>query len=242
MPFETAPPKYARIVAVLQERILSGAYPAGSMLPSEERLVKELNASRTTVIRALQILGRDGWIESQQGKGRFVRGRPATTDQRLRPSRGVLEQDETNGSRLVDVGHVIAPDAVAAALNLKKSEAVLKRRRLVVRDDEPDALVTSYFPLDLVHGTGLGTEILLHEGARRLIESHNKIRYDHVTERVAARLPLGDETELLALPSKRTPVLTVTVTAFEASGRPLQLAELVLPGDRHELEDTYPLV
>src|SRR6476646_5821242 len=139
MPFETAPPKYARIVAVLQERILSGAYPAGSMLPSEERLVKELDASRTTVIRALQILGRDGWIESQQGKGRFVRGRPATTDQRLRPSRGVLEQDETNGSRLVDVGHVMAPDVVAAALNLKKNEAVLKRRRLVVRDGEPDA-------------------------------------------------------------------------------------------------------
>jgi GntR family transcriptional regulator len=242
MPFETAPPKYARMVAVLQERILSGVYPPGSMLPSEDQLVKEWNLSRTTVIRALQILSRDGWIDAQQGKGRFVRGRPATADQRLRPSRGVLEQDETNGSRLVDVGHVIAPDAVAAALNLKKNEAVLKRRRLVVRDDEPDGLITAYFPLDLAHATGLGADALLSEGPRRLIESHNKIRYDHVTERISARLASADEAELLALPSRRTPVLAVTVTAFEASGRPVQLAELVLPGDRHELEDTYPLV
>ncbi|MEZ0108584.1 GntR family transcriptional regulator [Catenulispora sp. EB89] len=241
MPFESAPPKYAQVVAGLQERILNGTYPAGSMLPSEEQLVNEWDMSRTTVIRALQILGRDGWIESQQGKGRFVRGRPATSDQRLRPSRGVLEQDESNGSRLIDVGHVIAPDTVAALLNLKKHEAVLRRRRLVVRDDEPDELITSYYPLDLAHGTRLGSEDALIEGPRRLVEARNKIRYDHVTERIAARLPSAEEAELLALPSKRTPVLALTVTAFEASGRPIQLAELVLPGDRHELEDTYPL-
>jgi GntR family transcriptional regulator len=242
MPFESAPPKYARIVAVLQERIQSGVYAPGAMLPSEEQLVNEFDVSRTTIIRALQILSRDGWIESQQGKGRFVRGRPAAMDQRFRPSRNALEQSETSGSRLVDVSHVIAPDAVAAALNLKKNEAVLMRRRLVVRDDEPDQLITSYFPLDLAHGTALGSEALVSGGARREIETRNKIRYDHVTERIAARLPIGDEALLLALPSKRTPVLAVTVTAFEASGRPVQLAELVLPGDRHELEDTYPLV
>ena len=242
MPFESAPPKYAQVVAGVQERISDGRYPAGSMLPSEDQLVKEWGMSRTTVIRALQILSRDGWIESQQGKGRFVRGRPAAMDQRFRPSRNALEQSETSGSRLVNVGHVIAPNTVAAALNLKKNEAVLMRRRLVVRDDEPDELVTAYFPLDLAHGTALGDEALMSEGARHQIESRNKIRYDHVTERIAARLPSGEEALLLGLPSKRTPVLAVTVTAFEASGRPVQLAELVLPGDRHELEDTYPLV
>lgn len=98
----------------------------GSMLPSEEQRVNEWGMSRTTAIRALQILNRDGWIDPRQGKGHFVRGRPATSDHRLRPSCGVLEQDEQNGSRLVEVGHVIAPDIVAAALNLKKNETVLR--------------------------------------------------------------------------------------------------------------------
>src|SRR2546423_509496 len=242
MPFESAPPKYARVVAGLQERILNGTYPPGSMLPSEEQLVSEWDMSRTTVIRALQILSRDGWIESQQGKGRFVRGRPAMSDPRLRPSRSVLEQDESNGSRLVDVGHVIAPDTVAAALNLKKREAVLRRCRLVVRDEEPDELITSFYPLDLAHGTRLGSDELLAEGSRRLIEAHNKIRYDHVTERIAARLPSAEEAKLLALPSKRTPVLALTVTAFEASGRPTHPPNLDLPGDRTEPENTNPLV
>lgn len=76
MPFESAPPKHAQVVAGLQERILNCTYPAGSMLPSEEQLVNEWDMSRTTVIRALQILSRDGWIKSQQGKGRFVRADP----------------------------------------------------------------------------------------------------------------------------------------------------------------------
>ena len=109
-------------------------------------------------------------------------------------------------------------------------------------NDQLDELVTADFPLDLAHGTALSDETLMSEGARHQIESRNKIRYDHVTERIAARLPSGEEALLLGLPSKKTPVLAMTVTASEASGRPVQLAELVLPSDRDELEHTYPLV
>ncbi|MCX9193536.1 GntR family transcriptional regulator [Carbonactinospora thermoautotrophica] len=242
MPFEMAPPKYARVVAALQERITNGTYPPGSMLPSEEQLLKEFGVSRTTVIRALQILNQQGWIDSHQGKGRFVRGRPASAAERPRPGREALEEDESADSRLVHVGHVIAPDAVAAALNLKKGEAVLMRRRLVVRDGEPSELVTAYFPLDIAYGTELGSDKPLPEGVRRHVETRRKVRYDHMTERIVARPPSAEEAELLAITSKRTPVLALTVTAYDATGRPLQVAQLVLPGDRHELEDTYPLI
>jgi GntR family transcriptional regulator len=241
MPFEMAPPKYARVVAALQERVTSGAYPPGSLLPSEDQLVKEFGVSRTTIIRALQILGQQGWIDSQQGKGRFVRGMPATSAGRTKPGQAALDDDE-RASRIVEVGHVIAPDAVAAALNLHKGEAVLRRRRLVVRDYEPSELVTSYFPLPVAFGTGLDGDELLDESPRHLIETRQKLRYDHVTERIAARSPHADEAELLGMPGRRVPVLVITVAAFEASGRPLHVAELVLPADRHELEDSYPLV
>src|SRR5258708_7488151 len=115
MPFGTAPPKYARGLSELQKRISEGTYAPGGLLPREEQLVKEFGVSRTTVIRAVQILKQEGWIDSQQGTGRFVRGRPASAGQRIRPGRQALEADEGSGSRLVEVGHVIATDAVAAA-------------------------------------------------------------------------------------------------------------------------------
>ena len=37
MPFETAPPKYARVLAELQKRISEGTYAPGTLLPSEEQ-------------------------------------------------------------------------------------------------------------------------------------------------------------------------------------------------------------
>jgi GntR family transcriptional regulator len=242
MPFETAPPKYARVLSELQKRISEGTYAPGSLLPSEDQMTKEFGVSRTTVIRAVQILKQEGWVDSQQGTGRFVRGRPASAQQGARPGRQALEADESAGGRLVEVGHVIAPDSIAAALQLKKNEAVLMRRLLIERDGEPSELVTSYFPLDIAHGTDLGSEQLLGDGTRQRVEARHKIRYDRMTERIAARLPSLDEAKLLEIASKRTPVLALTVIAYDTAGRPLQVSQLVLPGDRHELEDTYSLI
>lgn len=242
MPFETAPPKYARVLSELQKRISEGVYEPGSLLPSEDQLTKEFGVSRTTVIRAVQILKQEGWVDSQQGTGRFVRGRPASASDRARPGRQAIEADEGSDSRLVEVGHVMAPDAVAAALRLKKSEAVLMRRVLTMRGGEPSELVTSYFPLDIAHGTDLGSEQLVAGGMRQHVEARHKIRYDHMTEQIAARLPSLEEAKVLEITSKLTPVLALTVTAYDTAGQPLQVSQLVLPGDRHELEDTYSLI
>src|SRR5579859_7876079 len=187
MPFETAPPKYARVLSELQERISEGIYAPGSLLPSEDQLTKEFGVSRTTVIRAVQILKQEGWVDSQQGTGRFVRGRPASAGQSGRPGRKALELDEGAGGQLIEVGHIIAPDGVAAALVLKRNEAVLMRRLLIVQDDEASELVTSYFPLDIAHGTELGLERPLSGGVRQHVEARHKIRYDRMTEQIAAR-------------------------------------------------------
>ena len=35
-------------------------------------------------------------------------------------------------------------------------------------------------------------------------------------------------------------MLSVLVTAYDATGRPVQVSDLVLPGQRHELQDAYP--
>src|SRR5260370_38578891 len=77
MAYEYTPPKYARLIEELQRRIEGGEYPPGSLLPSEHQLAQEFAIARPTVVRALRTLRQDGWIETQQGKGSFVRGRPA---------------------------------------------------------------------------------------------------------------------------------------------------------------------
>src|ERR1039458_7279454 len=92
MGFDYAPPKYAQVVAEIKSRIEQGQYPPGTLLPSEHQLVGDFSVSRPTIVTALSEVRADGWIDTQQGKGSFVRGRPALAGaERTRPAQSVLE-------------------------------------------------------------------------------------------------------------------------------------------------------
>ncbi|QWB24222.1 MULTISPECIES: GntR family transcriptional regulator [Streptomyces] len=241
MAYEVAAPKYVRLAQTIQSRIEDGTYPPGTRVPSENQLVQAFGMSRPTVVRALELLKRDGWLESRQGYGTIVRGRPEVVEQRGRRGREALERDESQiAGRLVEVAEVPVPVRVASALGLPKRAKVLMRRFLVEEDGEAVELVSSYFPAGLAEDTELASAETLAGGVRAHLEARKKIRFDHVTERVSARLPEADEAGLLGLPDG-VPVLSVLVIACDASGQALQVSDVLLPADRQELEDTYRL-
>ncbi|GAA1013838.1 GntR family transcriptional regulator [Streptomyces thermogriseus] len=241
MAYEVEPPKYVRLAQTLQRRIEDGTYAPGTRVPSENQLVQTFGMSRPTVVRALELLKRDGWLESRQGYGTIVRARPEVVERKDRRGREALERDEARSAgRLIDVGRVPVPARVASALGLPKSAEVLMRRFLVEEDGEAVELVSSYFPAGMVEGTELEADAPLSGSTREHLEARKKVRFDHVTERVSARLPEAREAELLELPDG-VPVLSVLVIARDASGRALQVSDVLLPADRQELEDTYRL-
>src|SRR5690606_9667577 len=149
MSFEYTPPKYAQLIAELERRIDSGEYPPGSMLPSEHQLMAEFGMARPTVVKALGVLRDQGWIVTHQGKGRFVRGRPAIpTGQQVRTGRELLERKEVQvSSRLLTAKEVQAPNRIAAYLNLKPKSAVVLRRSLVEHDGEPTEISSTWLPV-----------------------------------------------------------------------------------------------
>ncbi len=235
-----APPKYAQVVAEIKRRIERGQYAPGSLLPSEHQLVGEFGVSRPTVVRALATLRQDGWIETEQGKGSFVRGRPAFADaQRTRPADDVLDLAEVELSgELVQAGVKLAPPHVITLLRLKPGAKAFLRQRLLSQDGEPVELASAWFPLELASGTDLASPELLSESIRQHLRARKKVRFDHATERITARRPAGEEAALLQV-APDAPVLSVIVTAYDATGAPLHVADLVLPGERHELHDGY---
>ncbi|MER5549549.1 GntR family transcriptional regulator [Streptomyces sp. NPDC002589] len=241
MAYEVEAPKYVRLAQTIQRRIEDGTYPPGTRVPSENQLVQAFGMSRPTVVRALELLKRDGWLESRQGYGTIVRGRPAVVEQKDRRGREALERDESHTpGRLVEVGEVAVPARIASALGLPKRAKVLMRRFLVEEGGEAVELVSSYFPAGLVDGTDLANSDALGGSVRAHLEARKKVRFDHVTERVSARLPEASEAGLLDLP-EGVPVLSVLVIAQDAAGQALQVSDVLLPADRQELEDTYRL-
>jgi GntR family transcriptional regulator len=212
------------------------------MLPSEHRLTAEFGVARPTVVRALRTLRADGWIQTQQGKGSFVRGRPALAGaERTRPAHGVLELPEAElAGELVQAGVKLAPPHIATLLGLERGARAFVRQRLLSEDGEPVELASAWLPLELAAGTDLASPDLLGESIRHHLQVRKKIRLDYASEQITARHPVGDEALLLKVASD-APVLNVVVTAFDATGRPVQVSDLVLPGQRHELRDAYPL-
>ena len=240
MPYEYTPPKYAQVIDELRRRIESGEYPPGSLLPSEHQLSDEFQIARPTVVRALRVLRQDGWIETQQGKGSFVRGRPALAGlESPRTGEQALNRDESRElGDLIEAGVTAPPARVAALLAGAGKGEVLARRLLIRQDGDASELVTWWVPAALAEGTDLASDEPLHGGVRGHLARRKAVRVDHVLEQVTARHPTSQEAKLLGA-GKSAPMLAMYVAARDASGEPVLVLEVVMPGDRHELEDAY---
>jgi GntR family transcriptional regulator len=235
MSMDFAPPKYAQVMRAIQERIESGEYAPGDMLPSETQLVRELGVGRTTVVRALQTLAMQGWIEREHGRGSFVKGRPESGADRVRPSLATAEQGESADS-LVEVTRVPAPRHVARLLGVAERTPVIARKRVPRQGDVPSAVETVWIPLEIAVGSDLDKAEPLRNGIRRHLQAVKHLRFDHITERVSARKPTKEEAELLG---SSNPVLGVLATVHDPAGAVLLAVSLALSGNLHELEDVF---
>ncbi|MFE3451588.1 GntR family transcriptional regulator [Nonomuraea sp. NPDC059194] len=70
-------PAYATLASDLRQRIASGEYPPGAMIPSEAALMEAYGVARGTVRQALAELESEGLVVSHAGRGRRVQGQPA---------------------------------------------------------------------------------------------------------------------------------------------------------------------
>jgi GntR family transcriptional regulator len=65
-------PLHVRIRSVLEDRVASGIYPLGSLLPTEFELAREFETSRFTIREALRYLLDRGYVQRRPGVGTRV--------------------------------------------------------------------------------------------------------------------------------------------------------------------------
>lgn len=70
--FECVTPIYLQIVNGIIDDIKSGKVQGGSVLPGSRKLAKLLEVNRNTVVKAIEILTVEGWLESKERQGVFV--------------------------------------------------------------------------------------------------------------------------------------------------------------------------
>ncbi|GGK11421.1 transcriptional regulator [Pilimelia terevasa] len=255
--------KYDRVVDLLRTRIEDGTYPAGTRLPAETALAEEIGFTVQVVRRALSELQAEGLIDRIHGRGTWVRQqrRPVerTTEryvwekQRVhaseeeRASTGATERDA--GLEVHDLlfeaeyAEVEAPADLAATFEVSTSTKLLRRTyRTRTHGDAPFNVSTSYLPLDLVAANPAlldSTREPWPGGTQHQLFTVG-VEVDRIIDKVTARPPRADEVAALDLPAG-VAVLVLRKVSIDITGRVVEVADVVLPGDRTQLVYTTQL-
>ena len=147
--------KFAQIYAVLKQRIESGTYPVGQLLPSENTLIVEFDCSRNTVRRALSELVRDGYVQPRQGLGVYNIFQP------IEPSSytmGVIESfretaqrtGQHSHTRVISFERCVADEAIAAQTGFPAGTELFSLCRIHDVCNTPMILNVSYLRADLM--------------------------------------------------------------------------------------------
>lgn len=133
--------------------------------------------------------------------------------------------------QMLRTGAVPAPSHVASKLGVPTGEAVAIRSRLMLVDQVPVRIASSYFPLPLADGTPLLEPDFVDGGLQRLFESLGH-RFGRAVESFTARMPTPDEASLLQL-GPDVPVVALLRSSYDAAGLPVHTIETICAGDRH---------
>jgi GntR family transcriptional regulator len=224
--------RYKSIAGDLRDRIGSGEFCAGALLPSEAELGRAYDASRITVRKALEALRADGVIDARQGYGWFVVGDPVRqTLGRLATIEGQLgEQGVVAERHVLDFGFVRSSRRVREVLGV---DNVLRVRRLNRADGEPFAVVTVWIP------EKLGARLSRDDVERSPVYELVPVKLGGATQTIGAAAAAAREATLLEVP-EGAPLLRCERTTFDTRGRAVLLSEHLFPALRTEFVVDLP--
>jgi len=224
--------RYQAIASALRERVGSGEFAAGALLPSEADLSHEFAASRVTVRRALEVLRADGLLDSRQGFGWFVAsapirqtlGRLATIEAQMAES-GIRPE-----RRILEFAFVTANAHIGDVL---QAQQVLRVKRLNLADGAPFAVVTVWCPAELAQ------HLSRADVERSPFYELLPTPLGGASQTIAADAATPEDAELLGVPPA-SPVLRCERVTRAASGAPVLFSVHVFPAHRTEFVVDMP--
>ncbi len=243
--------KYVALADRLRSAIERGDYAHDGTFPTARELRQIHRATNDTVKSALQILLREGLIDTGQGRRTRVVPRrpvihrsasylvPAPDGSAMTWTKSLAEAGMTGTQILGRVGEVPVPADVAQYLGLEPGSPVICRPRVMLADGEPVETADSYYLRELASGTALAQQGLVKGGAYAVFSAQGMPLVDR--EEIISFGPSADcDRERLAVPASAW-VIRMAVVHRTEGGRPISVDLAVLRADRHQLRYTVPV-
>lgn len=135
------------------------------------------------------------------------------------------------GRRMLDVGPEPAPPRVAACLRIGDGDRAFARRKLLLADDVPVRVATSWFRLDVVEGTPLAASDFVPGGLEDALRGLG-YRLGRADETLRVRGAAGGEARTLRIEDGE-PVAEVLRASYDVGDTPVHVLETVCVGSRH---------
>lgn len=230
---EVRAPLYHQLFLILRNKILSGEYPDGSLLPSEAELSTSFSVSRITTKRALNEIAEAGFAVRQRGRGTRVlyKGGGTIVSGGLQGLRDSLRANARLAPVVLELGDAPAPADAAAALSLEPGAIVQRALRVFADEDRlPYSHLTTFVPRHVAAGwtrTDLERHSLvaLIERSGAVIESAEQL--------ITATLADADVTKALQV-TFASPLLKVMRTVYGRDRVPLEYLVALYPPGRYQ--------
>lgn len=240
-----------RVAGELRAMISSGRWPEGTQLPSANELAGQLNSKRTTVASAVEVLRTEGLVYTRQGKGAFVRQRPKliyVDFSQGEPELGAPEEHprlENVAFRVLGVGPALASPMVSDRFGIEEGEQLLARKFLMLSNEQPVQIQTSYFPWEELMTTRLAIPGAVN--TYDLLRDELGYYLSHLIQDIRSRVPFVDEAGLLGLGPGDTVLYELRTAYGRKPGdrghrlKPITVLEAVMSGERYVARHRIPM-
>jgi DNA-binding GntR family transcriptional regulator len=227
-------PLYHQVSTRLESAIQDGILPPGSRLENELALGARLGISRPTIRRAIQQLVDKGLLVRRRGIGTQVVHAKITRNMELTSLfDDLVRAGEKPRTAVLDLEVRAADELSAEALRVEIGSPTLHVRRLRYADEAPLAILENILPSEFI---GLESGELETYGLYQVMRGRG-VTIQVANQRIGARAATSAESSLLGVP-KGGPVLTMSRTAFDNSGRAVEYGQHCYRPDLYSFEVT----
>lgn len=220
-------PMSLQVAADLRAQIMSGDLTG--QLPPVKALMDRYGVPSNSVIqRAMEMLSAEGFVDSQRGRGNFVReNRMVQID--ATPGINLGSGSDRSKYRLLKVEEVVPPADAAAKLGIEPgTQAALRQQVLVRPDGTPVELVWNYYRLDDARGTPLVEMVKIPGGTKKFFAENGRLQGE-MDDSITTRPPTTEEVEALELPATAW-VLRTLRQIVDRDGEPMEVSVIVKGG------------
>lgn len=229
--------KYAKIRNDVRNKIISGKYKPGTLLPKESEMIMKYSASKLTIKKAMDELVNEGLIVKRRGSGTFVKGLSTEDIEKLKvvnqfQGSSAFFADKVVESRILVFEVVKSEPEIMERLGLSEVSDLYHVVRTRLIDEDPYVIESTYMPVDLIKNL---TFEICSGSIYEYIEDELGLTIGSAHRRIEARK--GTDEELTELGGEfGDPIVLVSQVGYLSDGRTFEFSTNVHRYDKYAFE------